>query len=125
MRICMRGLAKMEVYYWKKIDWLLFFSDNRMAGELDAIRFPKRTFEHDWVKLPVTFRDTSIDEIFNELNSDDNPLSTPYHQMWLKENGLTHTSASVGDIFKRGDKYFVCLNLGWGRLDFIEETDEA
>ncbi|MBW3011306.1 hypothetical protein KY326_03745 [Candidatus Woesearchaeota archaeon] len=110
----------MEVYYWKNIDWLLFFQYNKFG---DKIFFPWSIFKKEWVALPIGYGDE--DDAFSELNKDElNPLSPPYYQDWLKKHGVKHTSMSVGDVIKKGEQYLVCMPIGWKELIFSGKDEK-
>ena len=70
-------------------------------------------------QLYQIFKDVNLtsSEIFSILNSDKNPMGTIEMQQWIKNNGLKHTSMSVGDIIKSDKGFYVCEDIGWKRLD--------
>ena len=104
------------------MNWLIFFTLNQFKSKPGFISFPKKIFEQDWAKVPIDYGDdNSVEEVFADLNDDlRNNLGTPSNQEWLKNNGVHHTSMSVGDIVQRKNKFFVCLSLGWTEIKFIE-----
>ena len=47
------------------------------------------------------------------MNTQDNPMSTKEMQTWIRENNVSHTSMSVGDVIELDNKVFVCASEGW------------
>jgi len=104
---------KAEVYYWKDIQKLLDLSI------VDERKYPDiKKLEEEYVKLPISFeiKEDELDEIYSKLNQDDNPMGTPEMQQWIRDNGLKHTSMSVGDIIKHEKGIFICEDVGWTKL---------
>ena len=94
-----------------------------------------------------------LEEIYRRMNNyNTNPLAVEYHhknrdeedltskyapniikadssigQEWLKENGIGHTSMSVGDIIvvnhpsisKMGNGYYYCMSIGFDKIHSI------
>lgn len=116
---------KMEVYYWKDIDWL---TKSSHVGEVEGCRYPTKTeFKKDYKKIPITFPyngnleyEVNFDRVYSKLNQGQNPLSTTEMQNWIRTNlkPHPHTSMSIGDIIKVGDKYWITVNIGWDKLDW-------
>ena len=103
-------MAKAEIYYWKSIKKLLETGYEKKYPDLNKLN-------EEYVKLPIEFEEEDMDEIFSILNSDKNPMGTIEMQQWIKNNGLKHTSMSVGDIIKSDKGFYVCEDIGWKRLD--------
>jgi hypothetical protein len=114
----MRGV-NMKVYYWKDISWLTFFSFNEFE-ENKPISIPEQVFLKEWVELPIIFNEQEFafpDNVFAQLNNPENPMGTHIHQSWIRDNGLHHTSFSVGDMAKMDNgNLYVCLNAGWRKV---------
>lgn len=109
---------KAEIYYWKDIERMIELSYREEKEYPD-----EKTIEEDWVKLPISFDmgededvDAELDKIFAELNQENNPMGTPEMQQWIRDNGLKHTSMSVGDIIKNKKGLYICEDLGWYKL---------
>ena len=107
---------KAEVYYWKDIKWLL------ELGAKDKPEHPtKEQIKTDYVKLPVKFEiesgdEKKLDKIYATLNTDKNPMATSNMQKWIKDNELTHTSMSVGDIIRTKKGMYICKDFGWEKV---------
>jgi len=102
---------KSEVYYWKDIKKLLDMSIVKEKKYPDLNKM-----DEEYVKLPIEFEDKDMDEIFSLLNQDENPMGTPEMQQWIRDNGLKHTSMSVGDIIKNKEGTFICEDIGWKKM---------
>jgi hypothetical protein len=103
-----------EVYYQKEMDTKWFLATDKRIG------ISRANFHEKWKKMPVEFKaGTHREKIFEILNLDNNPIGTPEGQAWLRRNGVRHTSMSVGDIVKKGGKYFMVLGEGWATVDLI------
>ncbi len=112
----------MEIYYWKDNKWMM---GTQHAGEVKGERYPqKRDFKNDYKKLPITIPyhkdkdlDWNLSNVFEILNTK-NPMSTTKHQQWIRKNlrPNPHTSMSVGDVVKVGDKYYLTLSIGWKKM---------
>jgi len=61
----------------------------------------------------------NMQELFEQFNSEDNPLSAPETQQMIRANGL-HTSMSVGDLveleFNGAKETWVCAGFGWKKI---------
>lgn len=93
----------------------------------------------DWVVARIDFfclddEETDVgkwmlDPTYHSLNRYDmNPLAAEYYappsligQEWMKQNGVNHTSMSVGDIIVIDGTYYYCANFGWDVLFQDEE----
>ena len=54
-----------------------------------------------------------LDAIFSIMNTQDNPMATKEKQTWIRENKVSHTSMSVGDVIELNEHVFVCASEGW------------
>jgi len=116
---------KMEVYYWKNIDWL---TKSSYVGEVTGCRYPTKTeFKKDYKKIPITFPfndklgdEVNFGRVYSRLNQGNNPLATLEMQRWIRSNlnPHPHTSMSIGDVIKVGDKYWITINIGWDKLNW-------
>jgi len=103
-----------EVYFWKVYKYILIGYRCREGEQLDIP--DKINFKNDYKKLPIKISDNlSLGDIFDLFNSDNNPLVSPANQRWIGKNlqPHPHTSMSVGDIVKKGSKYFIAMPTGW------------
>ena len=56
------------------------------------------------------------DDFFSKFNNGTNPLATPEGQRFIKENGVRHTSMSIGDIIEVEGLPYICDCEGWTRI---------
>jgi hypothetical protein len=112
-----------KVYYWKDIKRLMETGYEDKYPDLNRL-------DKEYVKLPISFEineneaiETELDKIFATLNEDENPMGTPEMQQWIKDNGLKHTSMSVGDIIKSKKGFYVCKNIGWKKLERMQNIE--
>lgn len=63
-----------------------------------------------------TEEDITPDSYFELFNNGSNPLATPEGQQYIKDNGVRHTSMSVGDIITLNGLPFICDSEGWKRV---------
>lgn len=101
---------KSKVYYWKKGTSLKYMVEGKIPT--------KKEFEKDYVKLPVETSETNLDEIWEDYNigKSKHKMGQKKNQDWLKEHGLSHTTMSVGDIIKVGNKHFIVKHEGWKEI---------
>ena len=79
----------------------------------------KKTFFHRYYRmLPFSFEEEN-EQIFHNLNADNNTLGTPEGQRWIKDKNLSHTSMSVGDVIRRNGKYEIVVGSGFLKLRLI------
>jgi len=90
-------------------------------------KFPTvQDIENDYAELPIGLAYWSViglyneatevipDRIFGIMNHPQaNPMGTPEMQQWIRDNGVTHTSMSIGDIIKIDNEYHICHREGW------------
>ena len=109
-----------KIYYINKTgrNIFLFWSYNRFK---DAKIFVPIEFKKHYTEMPVNYEQSSNEKIFGDLNQDSNPLSSKEYQKWIKDNNISHTSMSVGDMIydDKDDKWFVVLSLGFKDLSWI------
>jgi hypothetical protein len=112
-----------EVYYWKDIKRLMETGYENKHPDLNKL-------EEEYVKLPINFDinedeaiEVEMDKIFVTLNEDENPMGTPEMQQWIVDNGLKHTSMSVGDIVKTEKGFYICENTGWNILGNVTKIE--
>ena len=67
-------------------------------------------------KLPIKEHACFLAVIFSIMNTQDNPMSTKEMQNWIKENKVSHTSMSVGDVIELNNKTYVCATVGWKEI---------
>ena len=59
-------------------------------------------------------KEAFLDAIFTDMNNDNlNPMSTDIMQNWIRQNKVSHTSMSVGDVIALDDVFYVCATEGW------------
>tara|TARA_R110002012_G_scaffold64769_1_gene170221 strand:+ start:14650 stop:15111 length:462 start_codon:yes stop_codon:yes gene_type:complete len=62
-------------------------------------------------------REKVANHLFEVLNVDSNPLHSADNQQMIREQGLHHTSMSIGDIVQFSDgTQLVCHTEGWEKL---------
>ena len=92
----------------------------------------KADIEKDYKELPISkkywsswqldiadpkYKESILEEIFKLFNSyKTNPMSINEMQDWIKENKVSHTSMSVGDIVILDNDIYVCANEGWKKV---------
>ena len=147
----MRSLNKMatEVFFFNKAAFedkaaqKFIFLDLNFKNFEDVIRVNKDFFSQFWTKMPMSFYDMNSEEIFCLLNGEQNPFSSEKKQEWIRANGVSHTSMSVGDIVHitskvidrvvnhldkveaKKDKnikeqWLICVGAGFAKLEFAE-----
>jgi hypothetical protein len=91
--------------------------------------YPKiGNIKKDYVKIPVEFDcnnlvsiESNLEPVYIKLNGEDglNPMELDENRKWIvkKAKGQGHTSMSVGDIFKIGNRYWVVDNIGFKELE--------
>lgn len=75
-----------------------FILDMNFKSHESAVSLPSIRFNAFWTKMPVTFYEMKPEELFSILNGESNPFATGKRQEWIRANGVSHTSMSVGDI---------------------------
>jgi hypothetical protein len=108
-----------QVMYWKDMSMLLFFTHNDFKADTETIFMPI-ALKKDYVILPE-FYHTTPEQIFGLLNSENNPMGTKENQRWIKDNGLNHTSMSIGDMIidSVAEITIVCMPAGFKRVIWI------
>ena len=115
---------KIEIFYQKMRvkNWsLTIISNKEYPVKEDIEKYYKL------IQLPIDFWDANLDEIEDDTlleniflmmnNYDENPLSNSKMQKWLKENNISHTSMSPGDIVSIDGRYYICDVIGWKKMD--------
>ena len=121
---------KVEVYYFKKS--ALQCEEPRAlilglsVSTRSNVKIPEGLFWAFWQKLPVTFEKSErigdmLEETFAKLNLGGNPMATKENQDWIRRNNVSHTSMSVGDIIKVGDRLFITKGIGFAGLKLTED----
>jgi len=59
----------------------------------------------------------TLETLFEIFNTGLNPMSAPEMQQWIRDNKVTHTSMSVGDVVALDNDYFICDVEGWTKLE--------
>jgi len=84
--------------------------------------------ENDYKQLPVSpeywailelndDKDFVLDKIFSLFNHySTNPMSREEAQQWIRNNNVSHTSMSIGDVVALDDEYYVCDTEGWTKI---------
>lgn len=104
-----------------------------------AVSINQSAFNAFWNKMPMSFYDMKPEEIFSLLNGEQNPFASKPKQEWIRANGVSHTSMSVGDVIHitskvidrvvnrldRQDKnvseqWLICVGAGFAKLEFVE-----
>jgi len=92
-----------------------FPSKADIAKDYKELPIPKKYWSA-WQlnQIDEIYSEPILDEIFKLMNNyKTNPLSNKEMQTWLKENKVSHTSMSVGDVIELDNKTFVCATMGW------------
>jgi hypothetical protein len=90
----------------------------------------KADIEKDYKELPISkkywsawqldlidSKEDILEQLFLLFNRyQTNPMSTDEMQNWIKENKVSHTSMSVGDIVILDNDIYVCANEGWKKV---------
>jgi hypothetical protein len=107
-----------HLLYWKgsavRKTPMILFGDVELSQISDThIEVHSGTYD-----LPNDSREL-CQELFELFNSNQNPLSNPKSQEFIRNNWL-HTSMSVGDLVKisrdGGHETWVCASCGWRKL---------
>lgn len=112
---------------------------NMKSKDDSAISINSNAFNAFWNKMPMSFYDMDTEEIFSLLNGMENPFASENKQEWIRANGVSHTSMSVGDVIHitskvidrvvnrldRKDKdikeqWLICVGAGFAKLEFSE-----
>jgi len=116
-----------------------FILDLNMKSHDDVVSTTKFKLSLFWNKMPMSFYDMKPEEIFSLLNGSENPFASEKKREWIRANGVSHTSMSVGDVIHitskvidrvvnrldRQDKdikeqWFICVGAGFAKLVFAE-----
>jgi hypothetical protein len=95
-----------EIYYAKNVE--AFYGDTKLPTTTEELL-------KNYGKV-CTINETNEDKIFSLLNY--NPRKFIEYPL---PSGVTHTSMSVGDIVKRGNKVSICRMVGWEKSELKEE----
>jgi hypothetical protein len=104
-----------EVYYWGKgyFKALLGYTPTREEFEQKyrkVIEFGEESMEIIWGLYLGIIPIRRLEDIFITLNMDS------CVQRLIQTSGAGHTSMSVGDIVKLGDRFFICRDIGWEEI---------
>lgn len=116
-----------EVFYMNKQTWQ---ATVRGIQEEETERLLKSTGFEGFVRM-VDFDsksnksfDEMAEEMFALLNDGmetPNPLGTPEGQQFIRNNGVGHTSMSVGDfIIFNEETIYICAGCGWNKMSVSE-----
>ena len=72
-------------------------------------RSSKTTGKKTWQKL---------EGLWEKYNIGKNKLTTPAGQQLIRQKGVRHTSMSIGDMVKIGNKTYVASSIGWTPVRF-------
>jgi hypothetical protein len=87
-----------------------------------TMRISKADFEKFWTELPVTYW-RSPEKTFMYFNGEDNPMTAPKQQQWIRDHNVGHTSMSCGDIIQVDDEFFITLATSFAKLEFTSQID--
>lgn len=118
----MRGIY----YMVKRSKMFLFFELNKFDEKAKFVFLPDWVLSQEYKQVPVNIDKEPIadlDRIFDLMNggSSSNPLANEAGQRWIRENGVGHTSMSVGDIICTGKNWYVCLGEGWKEVNWLND----
>ena len=57
---------------------------------------------------------TDLEDLFYRMNMEFNRDGSENER--IRARGLAHSSMSVGDVARLGDKYWVCAGMGWTEI---------
>ena len=131
-------MKQAEIYYVdlphpsesKIADDMYFLIHGCNRDEIKLLPIKYSFFAKHWKKLPkkeqVTeeeVRDKEFDRLFAKYNHyDTNPYSSDNDpgQKILKRLNLHHTSMSIGDMIKVGNKFFIVASIGWRQIKQVK-----
>ena len=93
------------------------YTDRHYPNGLGVLITDPRNLEKTHVLLG-TIKETDLNEIFHKLN---NWGGTKEVRSFIKNKGLTHTSMSIGDVIKIGDRVMFVDGIGF--KDLTQETN--
>ena len=71
--------------------------------------------------FPERYTPEGIFAIFNGVNPEiPNPLANEKSQKEIIEQGVAHTSMSVGDMVQIDDTIYLCISTGWSIMKWEE-----
>jgi len=111
-------VRKAERNYLKDWDVRVNYKDEFPSKADIATDYKELPISNEYWKkqdLPNPIHDLAVlDTIFYLMNHDEiNPMSNKEMQTWIRENKVSHTSMSVGDVIELDNKTFVCATVGW------------
>lgn len=115
-----------KIYYAKIISpylkekWFVDVYRNAHFGD-GLIVLSHNNFRRYWVLMDITDA-SGVDDLerlfakYNDEGDGANPLATSKGQERVRKSGTHHTSMSVLDIIKLGDKYFMVAGSGFKKV---------
>jgi hypothetical protein len=120
-----------------------FILDLNLKSSNDIVKLSGMRYNAFWNKMPMSFYDMNPEEIFSLLNGEQNPFASEKKQEWIRANGISHTSMSVGDVIHITSKvidrvvnhldkeaakkdqnikeqWLICVGEGFAKLEFAE-----
>jgi len=123
---------EVKILYWKDIQSMVdvqyehklpttkqqIKDDYAIVKEYDIPDVEVKTYG-DWFEITDELGSVVTPDTFFEIfNMDDsNPLATPEGQKFIRDSGVKHTSMSCGDIVSVDDSLYVCIDVGWRKIN--------
>ena len=108
------GLSKgnTEIFYVKNMRNVI---GDYFEGENKVKTISKDDFDNGYVLLGM-IRETNADKIFELMQGETWSPNGEANNL-IRSKGLEHTSMSVGDVIRIGNKYLYCGSIGWRKME--------